>query len=135
MLATPTVLVVEDDQLIADVIQMTLELEGYRVLLAARGETALELAHAEHPDVITLDLRLPDVDGHYLLEALQPDADAATPAIPVIVISGGHYRPSPTDQVVGVLPKPFTIAELQELVHGVLASDGHAVQPGRAVTA
>jgi DNA-binding response OmpR family regulator len=119
MLAGPTVLVVEDDPGIAEVLQLALELDGYRVALAQCGEEALAFAQAEPPDLITLDLRLPDLDGHYLLEMLQAETAAARP---VIVISAGHYRPCPTDGVVAVLPKPFAVDELQQVVYTVLGS-------------
>jgi two-component system response regulator MprA len=120
MPACPTVLVVEDDLGIAEVLQLALELDGYRVVLARCGAEALASVHAEPPDLITLDLRLPDLDGHYVLETLQAEVTR-----PVIVVSGGHYRPCATDGVVAVLPKPFVLAELQHIVHTVL--DGGVV--------
>jgi DNA-binding response OmpR family regulator len=115
---TPTVLVVEDDAMLADVLQMALELEGCRVLTAERGEAALALVAQERPDFITLDLRLPDMDGHYLLEALHPEG--CPNSIPVVILSGGHYRACASDGVVAVLPKPFAIAELQQVVRTLL---------------
>jgi CheY-like chemotaxis protein len=119
----PTVLVIEDDACLAEVLQLTLELEGYQVRRAACGETALELVQIARPDLVTLDLRSPDLDDHYLLEMLRQDAEAAGPSLPVIVISGGHYRASSTDGVVTVLPKPFAVDELQQVVHTVLATN------------
>jgi len=131
----PRALVVEDDACVAEVLQLALEWGGYQVRLAPRGQTALEMAQAERPDLITLDLRLPDLDGHYVLEALQPHPERQDAPIPVIVISGGHYRPSPTDQVVAVLPKPFELTELQRVVQAVLATCNLTEPASRAATA
>jgi len=121
----PTVLVIEDDECIAEVLQLALELVDYRVQVAKSGERALELARTKRPDLITLDLRLPDLDGHYVLECLQPEGDH--PTVPIIVISGGHYRACATDGVVAVLPKPFDIDELTQLVRSTLARTSQPV--------
>jgi len=115
----PTILVVEDDPHLAEVLRIAFELAGYRVLTAPQGEAAIQLVAQEHPNLITLDLRLPDVDGHYVLEAIQ--LGGATPPIPVIILSGGHYRPCATDGVVAVLPKPFELADLAQTVQALLA--------------
>ena len=59
----PRVLVVEDDDDIADVLQRSLRLEGYEVRIAADGQAALDQAHAFLPDLVILDLGLPKIDG------------------------------------------------------------------------
>jgi DNA-binding response OmpR family regulator len=122
-----TVLVIEDDPSLAEVLQLALELEGYQVRIADGGEIALALARTEPPDLITLDLHLPDLDGYYVLECLHP-VDGHRP-VPIIVISGGIYRSSANDGVVGVLPKPFDLDELSQLVRTSVAApppaDGH----------
>jgi PAS domain S-box-containing protein len=80
-----TILVVDDEPDIAGLIRRYLEHGGYRVLVAPDASSALETARRDHPDLITLDVNLPDTDGFTLLEWLK--ADPATTAIPVMMLS------------------------------------------------
>ena len=79
------VLIVEDDADIANLIGLHLKEDGQEVLIAKRGDDALEMAQRERPDLITLDLLLPDVNGLSVLEQLKENPD--TRDIPVIVVS------------------------------------------------
>lgn len=79
------VLVVDDEPAIADLIRHYLERAGLQVLLARDGAEALRMASAERPDLITLDVLLPDTDGFTVLERLKSDPPTAT--IPVMLIS------------------------------------------------
>jgi DNA-binding response OmpR family regulator len=79
------VLVVEDDDDIANLIRLHLAGDGREVLIAQRGNEALEMARRERPDLITLDVLLPDADGFGVLERLK--SDPVTRGIPVIVVS------------------------------------------------
>jgi PAS domain S-box-containing protein len=79
------ILVVDDEPDIAGLIRRYLERGGYHVLVAHDAATALETARRERPDLMTLDVNLPDTDGFTLLEWLK--ADSATAAIPVIMLS------------------------------------------------
>ena len=81
-----SVLIVDDDEAQADVLATRLTGQGFGTLIANSGELALELARAERPDCILLDLRLPDVDG---LDVCQKLVDShQTCEIPVIIVSG-----------------------------------------------
>ncbi len=80
-----TFLVVEDDLDIAELIQFHLSEDGREVLIAQRGDEALALARQKQPDLVTLDVMLPDMSGFELLEALK--ADPRTQDIPVIIVS------------------------------------------------
>ena len=81
------VMVVDDDPIARDLLAAVVRGEGYRVLEAADGETALTLAHTWHPDIITLDVLMPRVDGWSVMTALKSDPVlAATPAIIVTVL-------------------------------------------------
>lgn len=81
-----TILIVEDDHDLRDVMQQALELEGYNVLSASNGLHALEvLALAKNPALIFLDIMMPVMDGHQFLKVLRND-DALAP-IPVVVTS------------------------------------------------
>jgi signal transduction histidine kinase/CheY-like chemotaxis protein len=80
-----TVLVIDDDPVVHDLLQRQLSSSGYRVLLAGTGLRGLEIARAERPDVITLDVMMPVMDGWSVLAALK--ADSALCDIPVVMLS------------------------------------------------
>ena len=81
----PTVLVVEDDPDIRNLLRLTLETEGMRALTAASGEEALRTARQKLPDFISLDVRLPDLDGFEVLQLLRREPETAD--IPVVMVS------------------------------------------------
>jgi len=82
---SPRLLVIEDDLHVAKLIQFQLSDEGREVLVAQRADEALALAREERPDLITLDVMLPDANGFGLLETLK--SDPQTRDIPVIIVS------------------------------------------------
>ncbi len=84
------VLFVEDDPAVAQMYKLKLELDGYRVEVAADGELALKMAMANLPDIIFLDIRLPKLDGLGVLEALRKDP--RTKAVPVVILSNYSER-------------------------------------------
>ena len=86
MEATPTVLVIEDDGLIQDLLHEVLADAGYRVLRATDGEHGLGLAASDRPAVILLDLGLPDTSGPDILAKLKAGRD--TRHIPIIAVTG-----------------------------------------------
>jgi DNA-binding response OmpR family regulator len=79
---SPRVLVVEDDEAIAQVLQRTLRLEGYEVKIAADGVLALDEAHSFLPDLIILDLGLPRLDGIEVAKRLRESDD-----VPILVLT------------------------------------------------
>src|SRR3984893_2676241 len=85
MPAQPRVLMVEDHPDIADLYQLKLQLEGYRVAVAADGVSGLRMAHTFKPDVTLLDVHLPRLDGLQLLATLRDDV--ATRDLLVVVFS------------------------------------------------
>ena len=86
--ATPrySVLIVDDDAVMVDVLSRRLDRQGFGTLVADSGKLALELARSKRPDCILLDLRLPDVDGFDLCQDLVDSHE--TNEIPVIIVSG-----------------------------------------------
>jgi CheY-like chemotaxis protein len=84
------VLFVEDDSSVAQMYRLKLELDGYQVDVAGDGETAVEMAIRDLPDVIFLDIRLPKLDGFGVLDALR--ADARTRKTRVVVLSNSSRR-------------------------------------------
>ncbi len=85
-----TVLVVEDEPEIAYILKATLLAKGYRVHLATTGDEGLALARRHRPDLISLDVRLPDIDGFRLMEIFRHDPE--THAAPILVVSAIDER-------------------------------------------
>jgi threonine synthase len=79
------VLVVDDDRMIRMLVKLLLEKEGYDVIEGENGLQAVELARRERPDLIVLDLMMPEMDGFAVLDALK--ADKALSEVPVIVVT------------------------------------------------
>jgi two-component system chemotaxis response regulator CheY len=113
---TRRILVVDDDAAILTFISMALSDEGYEVLTAEDGLSALELVLAQHPDLILLDMRMPGLDGRAFIQTYKekPDAD-----IPIILMTADHSdRNALADlPIEGYLAKPFDLDDLLNLVN------------------
>lgn len=120
MFAEPTLraLVVDDSAVIRELIAVNLELEGFDVTTAGDGESALELAAQVQPDVITLDVMMPQMNGFETVVRLREDE--RTQAIPVVMVTGrAQAADVERGDAVGVqayLTKPFEPAALVEIV-------------------
>jgi CheY-like chemotaxis protein/signal transduction histidine kinase len=111
-------LVIEDDLTFAATLLEMGRQSGFKGVVATSGMKALELARTVKPDAITLDLRLPDIDGWVLLDRLKHDP--ATRHIPVHVISGlDEERRSLQYGALGFLQKPVTAEGLQAGLTGI----------------
>ncbi|MEO6121558.1 MAG: response regulator [Acidimicrobiales bacterium] len=80
-----TILVVDDDPVIQDVVQITFDLEGYDVITADDGVAGLERARAERPDLMILDVMMPRMNGIEVARAMKADPD--TSSIPILMLS------------------------------------------------
>ena len=113
-LARPRVVVVDDDEVVRGLLDRLLTPAGYTVEQFATAEPALERIRSEAPDLVLLDLNLPDVSGHHVLEAIR--SDPATRLLPVVMITGmATSAEKLRAQAAGVtdfIPKPFSKAEL-----------------------
>ena len=117
------VLVVEDDDDVAELIRLHLESQGYQVLTAARGDEALRLAREIRPDLITLDIRLPDADGFEVMQQL--NRDPVTESIPIVIVSVvASVEESLRLAAVGYVGKPIDDGALLETVRQVLDQKG-----------
>ena len=119
-----TILLIEDDPGIADLIRDVLEASGYRVWWAEGGTAGQALFDQARPDLVILDLRLPDADGLALCAALRKRSD-----VPIIVCSG---TPLKQDTLLAFergaddfIPKPFVVDELRVRVEAVLRRTGY----------
>ena len=79
-----SVLVIDDEQSIRELMRMSLEMDGYSVILAENGWQGLEIFRSEKPDVVLLDVRMPEMDGLEVLAKIKEEA----PDAEVIIISG-----------------------------------------------
>ena len=116
---TGTVLVVDDEQKICDLVRLYLEHEGYSVLVAGSGRVALEMAERARPDLLVLDLMLPDLPGEQIAQSLRERSD-----VPIIMLTA---RAGEQDRVNGFkagaddyVTKPFSPRELVVRVGAVL---------------
>ena len=126
----PRVLVVEDERDVAELIRYNLGKNGYDVILAATGAGALKEARAMRPDVVLLDIMVPQLNGWEICRRLKHDPD--TSGIPVIMVTG---RVEEGDKVLGFemgaddyVTKPFSPRELLARIRAV-ARRGHAAAP------
>lgn len=118
-----TVLVVEDEQHIGEMITFKLTNAGHRVVRARDGEEALAVAAQEQPDIILLDVMMPVLSGFEVLRRLR--ADSARPGVPIIMVTAkGQER----DVVAGLeagatdyILKPFSLKELAARVERALS--------------
>jgi DNA-binding response OmpR family regulator len=117
-----TVLVVDDDPVIVNLLRVNFEIEGYSVVTATGGEAGLARAHSGAPDVIVLDVMMPGIDGIEVARRLR--SDEATRKIPIILLSA---KAQSSDVAAGLavadeyITKPFEPLELLERVASVLA--------------
>ncbi len=117
----------EDEEAINNILTTLFRCEGYRVVPAARGEEAIKIAQELQPDLITLDLALPDINGRDV--AIRLLEDERTREIPIIVISAHASWMAPSRQVRAVIAKPFDVDRLLDTVNAFL--DGQAAQGPR----
>ena len=117
------VLVVEDDRDIANLISLHLAGDNREVMIAQRGDEAIEMAQRERPDLITLDVLLPDADGFGVLEQLK--SNPITRGIPVIVVSILQDRDDGLRLgAVDYITKPIDKEQLMRAVRRVLVRGG-----------
>jgi DNA-binding response OmpR family regulator len=118
----PSVLVVEDEQNIRELVCLHLGLENYECIECADGESALKLARSRQFDLVILDVMLPGLDGVTVCRALRRDSE--NPDVPVLMLTA---RREESDKVVGLesgaddyLTKPFGVRELVARVRALL---------------
>jgi PAS domain S-box-containing protein len=110
----PTVLIVDDDLAVLRSLDEQIVEHGYRVLTARCGEEALALVESESPDVVILDLLLPDIEGSEIILRLK--GDSATVRIPILVLTGAHLSSAKADVLrnfgIPAISKPWSEVEL-----------------------
>ena len=122
----PTVLVVEDDPTILQLLGVNFEMEGFVVLRAEDGEQGLAVAREVRPDVVVSDVMMPKMSGLELVRALKASPD--TRSIPVILLSAkaqaGDVRQGLEAGADDYVTKPFEPLDLIDRVSAVLLRNG-----------
>jgi DNA-binding response OmpR family regulator len=123
-----TILLVDDEPMVTDVVERYLRREGFQVLLAADGEAAVATARESAPDLILLDLMLPKIDGLTAFRQIRSHS-----SVPVIILTA---KGEETDRIVGLetgaddyIAKPFSPREVVARVKAVLRRAGRAAPP------
>ncbi|MGA5561448.1 response regulator [Streptomyces platensis] len=125
------ILVVDDNKVIRQLIRVNLELEGFEVVTAADGAECLDVVHHVRPDVVTLDVVMPRLNGLHTAARLR--SDPRTWDIPIAIVSACTQGEVDNGESVGVdafLAKPFEPAELVRIV-GTLVREGRQRQRER----
>jgi len=125
------ILVVDDNKVIRQLIRVNLELEGFEVVTAADGAECLDVVHHVRPDVVTLDVVMPRLNGLHTAARLR--SDPRTWDIPIAIVSACTQGEVDNGESVGVdafLAKPFEPAELVRIV-GMLVREGRQRQRER----
>lgn len=112
------VLIVEDEQPIAEALSYMVEDAGYTVLIASHGQQGLDIARARRPALIFTDLMMPRMDGTALIAALRDDAakDGSSPAPPIILMTAAGFNHAQRAGADAILAKPFDITDIERLL-------------------
>lgn len=127
-----TIMVVDDEKRLVSLVESYLNQEGYRVVTAFNGREALSVARSEKPDLIILDLMMPEMDGHEFIERYRRDEQT-----PIILLTA---RVEEEEQVIGLelgaddyVTKPFRPRELMARVRAVLRRAGQVEPPAKVL--
>ncbi|NHN68739.1 response regulator [Pseudomonas fluorescens] len=118
-----TILVVDDEYLIADILSFALEDEGFMVVTASNGQKGLEVLERERPALIITDFMMPVMDGLEFATAVR--ALTSVNGLPIILMSGAqaHLGMTRSDLFDAVLPKPFDIDSIVAEVKRLLVAE------------
>jgi DNA-binding response OmpR family regulator len=130
------VLVVDDEPDICELVRLTLEMDGHAVAMARDGATALALLDENRPDLVLLDVMMPEVDGWEVLRRIKSAPDEQIAHLPVLMLTA---RADDLDRVRGgiegairYLTKPFSLDELRGAVDEALAGEPEPVKRRKA---
>jgi two-component system phosphate regulon response regulator PhoB len=125
-MAKERILIVEDDRDIVEMIEYNLKKEGYSTIAVLNGKRAISLAKRERPDLVILDLMLPDIDGFEICKSLR--SNEITSQTPIVMLTAKSQE---SDKVVGLelgaddyITKPFSPRELIARIKAVLRRHG-----------
>jgi len=116
-------LVIDDDKAVLDVCRKALEKDGYEVACAESGLKGMDMIRQDRPDILLLDMKLPDVNGYEIIGRLR--SGKATFMIPILVMSGypeelAKLEDKREDSALSSIAKPFKLEEMVAMVRGML---------------
>ena len=114
------ILIVEDEDLVAELLSETLRENGHEVRVAHDGAEGLRLLEERPPDLLLLNLMLPELGGWELLA--RKEQNARLRAVPVVMMTGASVSRAQREGLAGFLAKPFLIEELLAMVHTLFPS-------------
>jgi len=116
----PTILIVEDDISLAELIKDRLENKGYKILVAYTGSESTKYIDEQKPDVITLDIHLPDISGIEILKKLKKDKDKFS--IPIIIVTSDDTKQLECEEnkADAFVKKPIDFKKLEEIIRTVI---------------
>lgn len=124
--AKRSILIVDDEEDVLELLQLVFESKGFVVRRAQSGKAAVTSAYEQPPDVIILDVMMPEMDGWQVLKTLKNDE--RTQQVPVVMLSA---RAESRDKMIGLqegaegyLSKPFSPAEVVREIQSLLATGG-----------
>ena len=120
-----TIMVVDDDAAIRDVVATVLEEEGYTVITAASGEEALAMLHGRLPALVILDMRMPVMDGWEFAERVRARYENRVPLLVMTAAVDARQRAAQVGAA-GILSKPFDLHDLIRAVDQLLDQNGSA---------
>jgi two-component system chemotaxis response regulator CheY len=120
---SPLILIVEDEEPLAETISFIVREAGYTPMVALNGKQALELARTRKPALVITDLMIPHLDGTALIGALRTATSlAGEPAAPVILITAANTIRARAAGADVILRKPFYLADLEALLRRFLGT-------------
>jgi DNA-binding response OmpR family regulator len=127
-----TILIVDDERRMVSLLKSYLEQEGYRVATAYNGREALDIAHQENPDLVVLDIMMPEMNGYEFMNARRAESDT-----PIIMLTA---KVEDDDKIIGLelgaddyVTKPFKPRELMARVRNVLRRAGKNEAKGQTL--
>ncbi|HWQ36708.1 MAG TPA: response regulator [Blastocatellia bacterium] len=121
----PQILIIEDDEYSREALEYVLKAEGYETLSATEGRAGYRTACQVQPDVVVIDLRLPDVDGRRLIRLFRRSRKLRE--VPILVVTGFSQEDIPTARELGAdlcLTKPVALEDYTRAVRDLIT--GHA---------
>jgi DNA-binding response OmpR family regulator len=118
----PQILIIEDDEYSREALEYVLKAEGYETQSASEGRAGYRLACQTAPDVVILDLRLPDMDGQQLIGLFRGDHRFGT--TPILVVTGFNREDIPSAREMGAdlcLTKPVSIEDYIQAVRDLMS--------------
>jgi len=136
MSTAPRILILDDDAEIIESLQAILESRGYQVSTARDGSKGLEMAEADPPDLLILDMMMPKKSGFLVLEKLRTRPEGLLPTIMMTGNEGSRHRAYA--EMLGVkdyLRKPFPLDKLLKAIRDALTEAGHRLPEADVATA